>query len=104
MGSGAHLPSTQADDGGQGDEGLVGARVLLADVDALGVRPGDLGAAVPDGWHETVRGRGQLVVLVGSAIDLGLVDRTEWIEAARRAGGVVGAEVPVQVVDLRDRS
>jgi hypothetical protein len=61
---------------------------------------GNLGAAVPDGWHKTVRGRGQLVVLVGSAIDLGLEDRTERIEAARRAGAVVGAQVPVHAVDL----
>jgi hypothetical protein len=65
---------------------------------------GDLGAAVPDGWDETVRGRGQLVVLVGSAIDLGIEDRSERIEDARRAGGVVGAQVPVHVVDLRGRS
>jgi hypothetical protein len=65
---------------------------------------GDLGTAVPDGWDETVRGRGQLVVLVGSTIDLGLEDRTERIEDARRAGGVVGAQVPVDVVDLHGRS
>jgi hypothetical protein len=65
---------------------------------------GGLGAVVPEGWNETVRGRGQLVVLVGSAIDLGLGDRTEWIEDARRAGGVVGAQVPVHEVDLPGRS
>jgi hypothetical protein len=65
---------------------------------------GDLGAAVSDRWHKAVRGRGQLVVLVGSAIDLGLEDRTERTEAARRAGGVAGAQVPVHEVDLRGRS
>jgi hypothetical protein len=55
---------------------------------------GDLGAAVPEGWNETVRDRGQVVVLVGSAIDLGLEDRTERIEAARRAGEVVSRAGP----------
>jgi hypothetical protein len=48
-----------------------------------------------------VHRRGQLVVLVRSAIDVWSDDRTERIAAARRSGGVVGAQVPLRVANLR---
>jgi hypothetical protein len=58
---------------------------------------GDLGEAVPPGWHDAVRRRARLVILVGSAIDLWSEARTERIAAARRSGRVVGAQVPLRV-------
>jgi hypothetical protein len=58
---------------------------------------GDLGDAVPPGWHDAVRRRQRLVLLVGSAIDLWSEGRTERIAAARRSGRVVGAQVPLRV-------
>lgn len=61
---------------------------------------GDLGAAVPPGWHEAVARRGRLVVLLGSGIELWSADRTERITTAHRSGGVVGAQVPLRVANL----
>lgn len=57
---------------------------------------GDLGEAVPPGWHDAVRRRARLVLLVASAIDLWSEARTERIAAARGSGRVVGAQVALR--------
>jgi hypothetical protein len=56
---------------------------------------GDLGAAVPTGWHRALDRRGVLVLLVASSgVDgSGHPDRAAALDAARRAGGVVGAQI-----------
>lgn len=52
---------------------------------------GDLGAQVPESWHDTVARGGQLVVLVATGIDLERRDRSAQIEAAARRAAVVAA-------------
>jgi hypothetical protein len=55
---------------------------------------GDLGAKVPLGWHEAVLDRrGLLVLLVSSDINLTGAGRVASMDAARRAGSVVGAQI-----------
>jgi hypothetical protein len=56
---------------------------------------GDLGAAVPSGWYEALDRRGLLVLLVASSGVDGSddPDRAAALDAARRAGGVVGAQI-----------
>jgi len=50
---------------------------------------GNLGPAVPMGWHAALRSRGLLAVLVASTGD----PRGEAVAAARKKGSVVGAQV-----------
>jgi hypothetical protein len=59
---------------------------------------GDLGAAAPTGWHQALDRRGLLVLLVASSGIDGSngPDRASALDAARRAGGVVGAQVRIQ--------
>lgn len=52
---------------------------------------GDLGAQVPQGWHDTVARAGQLGVLVATGIDLERSGRPGQIDAAARRAGVVAA-------------
>jgi hypothetical protein len=54
---------------------------------------GDLGPALPSGWNETLERRGLLVLLVASGVDLERLDRAASVDAARRAGNVVGAQI-----------
>lgn len=54
---------------------------------------GNLGPAVPSGWNESLERRGLLVLLVASGVDLEQVDRAASVDAARRAGNVVGAQI-----------
>jgi hypothetical protein len=56
---------------------------------------GDLGEGSPQGWQQTLRRRGRLVVLVGSTLALDLGDRYGQLTAASRAGEVVGAQLPL---------
>jgi len=53
---------------------------------------GDLGAAVPTGWHHALDRRRLLVLLVASSGVDG-PDRAAAFDAARHAGGVVGAQI-----------
>lgn len=57
---------------------------------------GDLGEAVPTGWHQALDRRRLLVLLVASSgVDAsdGAGDRAAALDNARRAGGVVGAQI-----------
>lgn len=54
---------------------------------------GNLGPAVLEGWNEAVERRGLLVLLVASGVDLEQFDRAASVDAARRAGNVVGAQI-----------
>lgn len=56
---------------------------------------GDLGAAVPSGWHQALDRRGLLAFLVATSGVDGSdgLERAGALDAARRAGGVVGAQV-----------
>jgi hypothetical protein len=57
---------------------------------------GDLGAAVPSGWQAAVHRRGMVVLLVSSDIDLAGSRPVASMDAARRAGSVVGAQIPAR--------
>ncbi|MGH3569238.1 MAG: hypothetical protein ACRDRH_25080 [Pseudonocardia sp.] len=61
---------------------------------------GDLGAAPPEGWRAALHRRRRLVALVGSAVDIGAVNRGDRIDEAAGTGGVVGAQLPLQVTRL----
>lgn len=63
---------------------------------------GDLGAAPPDRWHGALHRRQLLVALIGSAVDIGAVDRGDRIDRAAGSGGVVGAQLPLRVVTRPD--
>lgn len=56
---------------------------------------GDLGAAVPTGWCQALDRRRLLVLLVASGgLDApDTADRAAALDTARRAGGVVGAQI-----------
>jgi hypothetical protein len=57
---------------------------------------GDLGGAVPTGWHQALDRRRLLVLLVASnGVDASdrAGDRAAALDTARRAGGVVGAQI-----------
>jgi hypothetical protein len=54
---------------------------------------GNLGSAVPTKWREALLRRGLLVLLVASGVDLDQPDRAASVDAARRAGNVVGAQI-----------
>lgn len=55
---------------------------------------GDLGAAVPTGWHQALERRGLLVVLVASSgVGSDSANPAYALDSARRAGGVVGAQI-----------
>ncbi|HEX4248095.1 MAG TPA: hypothetical protein VH008_09510 [Pseudonocardia sp.] len=54
---------------------------------------GNLGPAVPSGWNDALERRGLLVLLVASGVDLERLDRAASVDAARRAGNVVGAQI-----------
>jgi hypothetical protein len=56
---------------------------------------GNLGDGAPAGWHQALRRRGRLVVLVTTAIALDMSDRYDQLTAASRAGRVVGALLPL---------
>jgi hypothetical protein len=60
-----------------------------------GFYDGDLGESLPPGWQRTLRRRGRLVVLVGSALAHDMGDRYGQLIAASRPGGVVGAQLPM---------
>ncbi|MGH3611183.1 MAG: hypothetical protein ACRDRK_00885 [Pseudonocardia sp.] len=61
---------------------------------------GDLGGAPPEGWHAALHRRRRLVALVGSAVDIGAVNRGDRIDQAAGTGGVVGAQLPLRVTYL----
>jgi hypothetical protein len=54
---------------------------------------GDLGPGVPDGWHIAVAARGLLVLLVSGDIHLDGAGYAGSMDAARRAGNVVAAQI-----------
>jgi len=60
---------------------------------------GNLGPAVPSGWNEALERRGLLVLLVASGVDLERPDRAASVDAARRAGNVVGAQIRIYRTD-----
>lgn len=57
---------------------------------------GDIGPATPRGWGKALCRRELLVLLVACDIDLGDNVAVSSLDAARRAGNAVGAQVPVQ--------
>ena len=57
---------------------------------------GELGAAAPTGWYPALERRGLLVLLVASGSNLDGSEGAAALDAARRAGGVVGAQVRTQ--------
>lgn len=58
---------------------------------------GDLGPRPPTGWHDALRHRGRLIMLFGSAVDIGATDREDRLDQAAGAGGLVGAQLPLRV-------
>lgn len=57
---------------------------------------GDLATTVPAGWHDAVDRRGLLVLLVSSDAGLRGPGQVTSMDAARRAGNVVAAQIRIQ--------
>ncbi|MEV1294900.1 hypothetical protein [Pseudonocardia sp. NPDC049635] len=60
---------------------------------------GDLGPAVPHGWHHTARARGRLTILTATELDLQRPDRGEQTHHAMHAGRLVAAQARVRAGD-----
>lgn len=57
---------------------------------------GDLGAGVPQHWHDTALARGRLIVLAATQLDLHRSDRGEQARRAQQAGRLVATQVQIR--------